>query len=268
MIADGPARVEAGDADDRRLLGVDLARDDVLQRGDDAGADRDGVDRVLRDADVAAATADLDAEDVARGQRGARGGPSTVPSGSGAQRCSPMTVSTPSMTPASTIPAAPPGSASSPGSKRKRISPGRCSRMPASTVAAPSSIDVWPSCPQACMTPGFSEANGSPVSSSMGSASMSARIASVGPGRPPTRRATTLVPDGRVTSRSSAASFSATKRDVSVSWKDSSGWACRCRRHATTSGVTSSTSRSTVPSMTRVSLRSTRVTCKVTRTAG
>ena len=34
------------------------------------------------------------------------------------------------------------------------------------------------------MTPGFSDANGSPVSSWMGSASMSARIASVGPGSP------------------------------------------------------------------------------------
>ena len=70
-------------------------------------------------------------------------------------------------------------------------------------------------------------------------------------------------PRGR--GRRAARRRSATSRSPG---RTSSGWACRCRRHATTSGVTSSTSRSTVPSMTRVSLRSTRVTCKVSARQG
>ena len=38
-------------------------------------------------------------------------------------------------------------------------------------------MDIWKSCPQACITPGFSEENGSPVSSGIGSASGSMTIA-------------------------------------------------------------------------------------------
>ena len=43
---------------------------------------------------------------------------------------------------------------------------------------------VWASCPHACITPGFLEAKGKPVASSIGSASKSARIANVLPDLP------------------------------------------------------------------------------------
>ena len=62
-----------------------------------------------------------------------------------------------------------------------------------STAATPSSVVVWMSWPQACIRPGFVLANGSPDFSSIGSASMSARMASTGPGRPPSIRPTTPV---------------------------------------------------------------------------
>ena len=65
--------------------------------------------------------------------------------------------------------------------------------------AAPSSIAVCPSCPQACIAPGRSEANSTPLSSWIGSASMSARSATVGPGLPVRSRASTLVSVGRST---------------------------------------------------------------------
>jgi hypothetical protein len=81
-----------------------------------------------------------------------------------------------------------------------RASPLSSSARPVSSAAAPSSMAVWPSCPHACMTPSRSDANSTPLSSWMGSASMSARSASVRPGRPVRRWATTLVSDGRVTS--------------------------------------------------------------------
>ena len=51
--------------------------------------------------------------------------------------------------------------------------------------AAPSSIAIWASCPQACIFPSFSEAKGSPVFSTEGSASISARSITTGPGLPP-----------------------------------------------------------------------------------
>src|SRR5438132_55405 len=137
------------------------------------------------------------------------------------------------MTPASTSWRAPPGGFSSACWNRKRISPPSSSRRPASSFAAPSSIAVCPSCPQACITPGRVEANSRPDSSWIGSASMSARSASTGPGRPPRNRATTLVGVGRSSSSpSNERSVSSTNREVSSSWKESSGCACRCRRQS------------------------------------
>ena len=50
---------------------------------------------------------------------------------------------------------------------------------------APISIAACVSCPQACILPSCSEAKGSPVSSCIGSASMSARRSTVLPGFPP-----------------------------------------------------------------------------------
>ena len=47
--------------------------------------------------------------------------------------------------------------------------------MPWRMRALPSSMAVWTSWPHACMTPALCDAKWSPVSSLMGSASMSAR---------------------------------------------------------------------------------------------
>ena len=70
-------------------------------------------------------------------------------------------------------------------------------------------------------------------SSRIGSASMSARSTTTLPGRAPWSRATTAVPAGRsISSPPNERSVSSTKADVSCSSNDSSGWACRCRRHA------------------------------------
>jgi len=50
---------------------------------------------------------------------------------------------------------------------------------------------MWVSCPQACIAPGISELNSSPVSSWSGRPSMSARRMMVGPGRAPSMTAVT-----------------------------------------------------------------------------
>jgi len=68
------------------------------------------------------------------------------------------------------------------------------------------------------MTPSRCDAYSTPLSSWIGSASMSARIASVRPGRPVRSRATTLVSDGRSICRPPiASSVPAMKRAVSRS---------------------------------------------------
>ena len=71
--------------------------------------------------------------------------------------------------------------------------PASCGASSFSTAATPSSVVVWMSWPQACIRPGLVLANGRPDFSSIGSASMSARMASTGPGRPPSIRPTTPV---------------------------------------------------------------------------
>src|SRR5512144_248456 len=82
----------------------------------------------------------------------------TRPAGIGTQTCAPTTPSTPSMTPARTISAAPPGVSSSACWNRNRTSPGSCSRPRVSSRAVQSSIAMCASCPHACMTPGRREA--------------------------------------------------------------------------------------------------------------
>jgi hypothetical protein len=57
-------------------------------------------------------------------------------------------------------------------------------------AATPRTIAVCASCPHACILPRIFDANGKPAGSSIGSASMSARIAIVGPGAPPCSNAT------------------------------------------------------------------------------
>ena len=85
---------------------------------------------------------------------------------------------------------------SSPGWNMSRTRPASSSRRSTRRRAAPRSIATCVSCPQACITPGISDAKSSPVSSVSGSASMSPRRRIVGPGRAPSITATTdvLVP--------------------------------------------------------------------------
>ena len=63
--------------------------------------------------------------------------------------------------------------------------PGSSASREDSSRAAPTSMAVCRSCPQACITPVTAEAYGSPVRSVIGSASMSPRSSTVGPGRAP-----------------------------------------------------------------------------------
>ena len=78
--------------------------------------------------------------------------------------------------------------------------------------------------PHACIAPSVWDANSTPLSSWIGSASMSARSASVWPCRPPRNRATTLVGVGHSISRPpNDASVSRMKRAVSCSRNESSG---------------------------------------------
>lgn len=90
----------------------------------------------------------------------------------------PYTRSTPSIAPAAIMGSAPP-TVSSAGWNSRRTVPDRLSRISQSSRAAPSSMAACASCPQACIMPGCSEAKGRPVSSWMGSASISARRAMV-----------------------------------------------------------------------------------------
>ena len=87
----------------------------------------------------------------------------------------------------------PPPIASSAGWNTSRTVPASCGASSFSTAATPSSVVVWMSWPQACIRPGLVLAKARPVCSSIGSASMSARIASTGPGRPPWIMPTTPV---------------------------------------------------------------------------
>ncbi len=126
--------------------------------------------------------------------------PST-PGGSGLHRCTPKIASTPSSArPSSTTARAPCTNSadSSEGWKISRTEPCSCVFTSQSIRTAPSSMAMWPSCPQACMTPRCREENGSPVSSAIGSASMSARRATRRPGSPPAMSAMTPVGRPRV----------------------------------------------------------------------
>ncbi len=100
-----------------------------------------------------------------------------------------------SKTPSLSIKVAPPsspgGAPSSAGWKRKSTVPGTSSLIPISSSAVPRPTVMWTSCPQACITPGFCDFQGTSTASSMGSASMSERQATTGPGLPPSRTATT-----------------------------------------------------------------------------
>ncbi len=82
---------------------------------------------------------------------------------------------------------------------------------------------MWPSWPQAWQTPGIWDWYGWPHSSSMGSASMSARTATVRPGRAPFMSATTPVPAAVAGARPSAVSSATIFSWVLNSFLDNSG---------------------------------------------
>ena len=147
--------------------------------------------------------------------------------------------------------AAPP-EASSAGWKTKRMLPASDSRASDASCASPSAMAACVSCPQACITPSFSEAKGRSVFSGTGKASMSARQSTHGPLRAPfTSAVAPVFAMGRTSSRSSCDSRSRMTRCVRSSFQESSGCRCRSRRTAITSSVMRSTSSRTLGSWAR-----------------
>src|SRR4051812_30398311 len=149
--------------------------------------------------------------------------------------------STPSSTPWLIRWRAPPGMVSSAGCSTSRMRPPsiplRCSSVIA--CAAPSRQATWASWPQACATPSTVLTQGSAVSSATGSASMSARSATV---RSPSPSSATRPERGiGVTVQPSPARRCAHSRVVRSSSHERSGWACRSRRSSTRSSAFSST---------------------------
>ncbi|MCY1504385.1 hypothetical protein D9M68_385530 [compost metagenome] len=131
----------------------------------------------------------------------------------------------------------PPPPPSSAGWKMTATLPAKL-RVSARYLAAPRSIAVWPSWPQACILPDVSEAQGLPLVSVIGSASMSARRPIVRPEpRLPRIRPTTPVRPRPVTTSSTpnSLSFFSTKDAVFSTANRSSGFLCRWRRHSATS---------------------------------
>ncbi|MGZ2475105.1 hypothetical protein ACVI1N_003396 [Sinorhizobium medicae] len=111
-------------------------------------------------------------------------------------------------------------------------------RVSARYFAAPSSMAVCPSWPQACILPGVFEDQAIPLASVIGRASMSALSPMVRPGpRLPRIRPTTPVRPSPVTISSTPNSFSfrSTKAAVFSTANRSSGFWCRWRRHSVTS---------------------------------
>ncbi len=132
---------------------------------------------------------------------------------------------------------------SSLGWKTSRTVPEKQSFREERIFAAVSRIAMWASWPQACIIPRFREAKGSPVCSSRGRASMSARRRRVFPPPVPRIRAVTPVSatfsrTSRPRSRRNAAILPA----VRSSPKPGSGWAWNSLLRATSSPASSSVS--------------------------
>ncbi|MNV50748.1 hypothetical protein D3C71_1427740 [compost metagenome] len=109
--------------------------------------------------------------------------------------------------------------------------------------AAPSSMAVWPSWPQPCMRPLMVDLCAKRLCSGMGSASMSARRPIIFLPLPARNTPTTPVfPSPVCTSRPHSRKRCATRLDVRVSWKASSGCAWMSRRKAVNSGCARSIS--------------------------
>mmetsp|Transcript_16746 Transcript_16746/g.41104 ORF Transcript_16746/g.41104 Transcript_16746/m.41104 type:complete len:346 (-) Transcript_16746:304-1341(-) len=127
---------------------------------------------------------------------------------------------------------APPSSA---GWNTSRTVPGSSASMPFSTLAAPSSMAVWPSCPHACILPGvwLRRSSGMSASSVSGSASMSARSPTTG--APPLPMLATIPGDdtsSKVMPMLVSSRF--TTAEVWCSDHMSSGIRCSSRRMRTT----------------------------------
>ena len=113
---------------------------------------------------------------------------------------------------------------SSAGWKMKLTWP-RKLRVRARYSAAPSSMVVWPSWPQACIRPSWVERCAKVFSSRIGRASMSARSPTEAVSLPSRSTPTTPVPPmPRCTWTPKLSSFSATSSAVRCSSKPSSGW--------------------------------------------
>ena len=122
---------------------------------------------------------------------------------------------------------------SSPGWNMNRTLPARSAWRDESSFAAVTSMVVCRSWPHACMVSSCCDAKSSPVSSCIGSASMSPRRMMVGPGRAPSRVATTLVVESPVVTVSGRPSrASSTRSCVKGRSSPSSGCSCRVRRRA------------------------------------
>ena len=128
-------------------------------------------------------------------QEAMRGPPSmeTVPAATSVQTWMPKQPSTPSIAPSS-IMAMAPRAISSAGWKARRTVPQRSSLMSMRMCAAVSSMEMWQSWPQACITPSFTLAYSAPVVSWTVRASISARRRMVLPGLVPSMVASTPVP--------------------------------------------------------------------------
>lgn len=93
------------------------------------------------------------------------------------------------------------------------------------------------SCPQACMTPGTSEAKSAPVVSVSGRASMSAHSTTVRPSSPPVSVPTTAVSSSRFVGMPQDERNASIRAAVSYSWLPSSGRRWNARRSAASSGA-------------------------------
>ena len=126
-----------------------------------------------------------------------------------------------------------PPSFSSAGWKMKCTVPAKSGWL-ARAWAAPSSMVVWPSWPQACMRPSCCDLWAQVFSSCTCSASMSARRPMLGPSpRRPRSTATMPVPARPVcTSSPQPCSSSATRALVRCSWNAVSGWRWKSCRQA------------------------------------
>ncbi|CDN41596.1 hypothetical protein BN871_AI_01070 [Paenibacillus sp. P22] len=164
----------------------------------------------------------------------------TVPTGRSGLLCSPTTADTLLSAPlAMTLPA--PVAFSSAGWNSRRTVPGSSASRSLSRSAAPIAAAVWKSWPQACILPGCSEAYGNPVSSWIGSASISARTATTGPSRRPPISAMRPVRSGYSSAirMPAACSHPRMRRVVSTSSCDSSGCRWSSLRIATSSSSSS-----------------------------